>query len=243
MGSQSLDYKQLAKNIAMDYRGIGGLMGIIWIGSASFGIIDELSDIDIRLLTSSSSKSFPMKQFRVKGVKIEVDEMNWDWVLKDNNVIGSEQFWIREKAVILYDPNNQVQNAFTKTNNAIRFEYDAQLWELFKQTMMEYEVEKCVKRGDISTAMLYLNLIVDRALRFLLFYHDRLIPPFKWRNYFLNKNKAISIEMKKHICSLISCTTAFNNKILSIGKLERLFKELMIKKGFEPKKVEEYWRY
>lgn len=53
-------YSDLANRIALRYIDRKGVLGIIWIGSATFGIDDEFMDIDIRLLIDRDEKYNPM---------------------------------------------------------------------------------------------------------------------------------------------------------------------------------------
>ena len=107
-----INYQKLASKISQDYLDYPGLIGILWIGSSSFGITDSQTDIDIRLLVNHQAKKFPMKQFTENNIQIEIDEMNWQW-LTDNLAVDSDQRWIREKVLFFTIPKSKSPKNFT----------------------------------------------------------------------------------------------------------------------------------
>lgn len=235
-------HRRIAYEVAREYKSQPGILGIIWIGSSSFGIIDKYSDIDVRLLIEKDKKSFPMVQTHINGVKVEIEEMDWSWLLEDK-AMDSERYWIRENAVILYDPNSLVKNSFVETNRDIKNEYKKQLWNIFKEVLSNYEISKSMNRNDYQTAALHLHRNIDALIRFLLLYYLRQVPPFKWRMHFLRSNKKIPQEILKNIDNMLSSAEVFENQLALLRTIQVDCKNLMLKKGYKENHIAEYWRY
>src|SRR3989339_2011671 len=164
------DYKSIAETVSQKYQSHSGLIGILWIGSASFGINDTHTDIDIRLLVKQSRKKFPMRQFKQDGIEVEVDEMSWQW-LTNNQAIDSEERWIREKGVILYDPKKQVTEKFNQLALLLVKKSQAELWGSFKSIFCSNDIEKCLNRKDQINATLYFNTAIENVLKFIFVFH------------------------------------------------------------------------
>ena len=94
-------YKALANIISSKYQSTPNLTGIIWIGSATFGINDDVTDIDIRLVCKKNNPPVIMEQFKTNGVKVEVAIMDQYWLLKKVNP-AAKQAWIRQHAQLLF---------------------------------------------------------------------------------------------------------------------------------------------
>ena len=182
------DYQKIAGQISQDYHDYPGLIGILWIGSTTFGIEDSEADIDIRLLVNSSQKSNPMKQFTQNGIQVEVDEMDWHW-LTENVSPDSDQRWIREKSIVLYDPQKKITTKFKELSELMAKQTKIQLWQYFKDVFYSNEIEKCIKRNDQETTTLYFYKAVESILKFIFLYHNLPVPPVKWRWHFLTKDK------------------------------------------------------
>lgn len=233
-------YKNLAKKISKKYYNISNLVGIIWIGSVSFGIYDDLADIDIFLITSKSDKDFKMQQFREDDIKIEVDKMDINWLL-ENSKPDSEQFWIREKAKIIYDSQNILKNKFKKANHLKPEVYKELLWSLYKQIFNSYNLEKSIKRNEIITGHMYVLKTIEILSKFIFIYYKKVVPTYKWRWYFIKKEKLLN---QKLINQIRNTDYRINEKALNLIKdIEREAQKLMIKKGYSGKKVKEPWLF
>ena len=136
-------YKNIAGAVSREYLNHPGLIGILWIGSASFGIHDSQTDIDLRLLVEQNRKKFPMQQFKKNGIEVEVDEMSWQWLMK-NEAIDSEERWIREKGIILFDPKKQITTDFNRLAILMKKKAEKELWESFKSVFYSNDIEKCL---------------------------------------------------------------------------------------------------
>jgi len=217
-------------------------VGIIWIGSGTFGIDDPEVDVDVRLVIDKNQKSQPMEQFKIQNVKVEVDEMSWEWLV-GNNQPDSDQFWIREKAIILYDPEKRLSKKFRQLRRLINKDYRINLWQSYKDLFVDYEVEKCIKRGEKEAGTLYLNQGINSLLKFLYIYKNLPVPPLKWRWYFLGQINIFDKDFKKLISRLLLSRLELTEKLQLYKQAEVKTQQLMIGAGYDPNKVEEYWRY
>ena len=237
-----INYQKLASKISQDYLDYPGLIGILWIGSSSFGITDSQTDIDIRLLVNHQAKKFPMKQFTENNIQIEIDEMDWGW-LTENLSVNSDQRWIREKSIILYDPQKQIAEKFHQLAAIMETETKTQLWQYFKDAFYSNEIEKCLKRHNQETTNLYFYKAVDSILKFIFLCHTQPVPPFKWRWYFLTKDHLLPKEAILKLKSILLTPKATETKLKLLISVEKQLQQLMIDKGFQKEKVTEHWRF
>ncbi len=236
------DYSLVAKEVGKEYESHPNLIGILWIGSSSFGITDRFADIDIRLLIDKSNKQFPMQQFVRHGINIEVDEISWDWLMK-NHAIDSEERWIREKGVVLYDPHKRIAKRYTFLKRKMRVSTNRQLWEEFKDIFYSNDIENCLRRDDIVTSTLYLNRGIEKMLKFIFLFNEKPVPPFKWRWYFVRQDKILPSKITDLMEDIIKTSDSINNKLEKLISIEREFQKLMIAKGFPKEQVMEHWRF
>jgi len=233
-------YQSIAKMVSKRYRHIPNLVGIIWIGSSSYGIIDKFTDIDIFLVVSKPNKKFVMQQFEENGIKVEVDMMDLSWLTAK---VGpdNEQFWIREKVKIMYDPKKVLSKKFRQLNSSKLINYDSILWSLYKELFNSYDFKKSMKRNEKITACMYIFKTIDVLSRFIFIYHNRAVPTYKWRWYFISKEKLFDQKLIFKLLNISSSNLKPNLKILE--KIESEVEKMMLKKGFPFKKVSKPWLY
>lgn len=235
-------YKQIAKDLARRYLDYPNLMGIIWIGSSSFGIVDEHSDIDIRLVVSTSEKQRPMQKFVVDGVEIEVDEMSYSWLVKDVNPV-SEQRWITEKCVLLYDPEKNLSRRLSRIKSDLENTKKQALWQSYKSLFLSYEVEKSLSRDDRITARLFVFKAIENLFEFIHLYKNEPVPPFKWRYYFIKENNMLSAPMLTKIVNVIDKNQKSDLDLSFLQYMETYSKKLMLNRGYSESMVNSPWRY
>jgi len=238
----AINYQKLAEQVSRDYHSYPGLIGILWIGSAAFGIKDSLSDIDIRLLVDRRRKLKPMKQITQKSIQIEIDEMSWHW-LTENLTIDSDQRWIREKSVILFDPKQVITEKFEQLKRQMQQETKNRLWQYFKDAFYSHEIDKCLKRRDRETASLYFYKSVDSILKFIFLYHNQPVTPFKWRWHFLTKGKLLPSQTIEQLQEIILSTKSASAKLKILNSIETQLQQLMVRKGYKKEQVKEHWRF
>lgn len=233
-------YTELANKIALKYVDRKGVIGIIWIGSATFGIEDELVDIDIRLLINRDEKYNPMEQFEEDGVKIEVDEMSLSWLLRDIN-FGSEQNWIRTQAIILFDPENKIKTEFDKVNNIAMLGKEKLLWNIYKEIFNQYDIEKCLKRGQLMAGYMLINKTINELTKFIFLANDQPVPPLKWRWYFIKKLNLFDISLIEKLVP--GGLNSINQTLTTLTEIQTKCQKIMLEKGYPKDQVLEPWRF
>ena len=209
-------YEKVAGNEAKKYHDYPDLIGILWIGSTVFGIQDELADIDIRLLTKNPKKSQPMKQYKVDSIKIEIDEMSIDWLLNDLST-DSEQAWIVEKSIILFDPKNDLSKKINQAKAKLsKTDNKKLLWDSYSQLYSHYDLEKCLKRNQIITAHIVLSNILDALSKFIFLSKDMVVPSQKWRWYIIKTEKLFKMTQVNQLVKLN--LQSFDQDIISMIK-------------------------
>lgn len=238
----AINYQKLANKVSQDYQNYSGLVGILWIGSTAFDIQDNEADIDIRLLVNHSNKLNPMKQFTENNIQIEIDEMDWQW-LTENLSIDSDQRWIREKSIILFDSQKQIVKKFQQLAMLMKKDTQTELWQYFKDAFYSNEIEKCLKRHDQETTNLYFYKAIDSILKFIFLFHKQPVPPFKWRWYFLIKDNLLPQDTIFTLKSILLNSNPAEVKVKLLISVEQQLQQLMINKGYSKEKVTEHWRF
>lgn len=233
-------YREIAKEVSKRYLKIPNLVGIILIGSSTHGIDDEFTDIDIQLVVNKKDKSFKMEQFKEEGIKVEVDKMNFNWLMKKSNP-DSEQYWIREKAVILYDPKGVLKKGFKKANFLTDKKHKKILWQVYKEIFNKYNANKCLARKEKIAVCMCIFKTIDALSKFIFLYRKKAVPTFRWRWHFIKKEKLLDMSIIKRLISINLNSLEANIKVL--GKIEEKAKKMMIKKGYEQERVDEPWRF
>jgi len=235
-------YKKIAQEVTEQYKNRPELIGIIWIGSSTYGIKDKYVDIDVRLLINGDKKSYPMKQKVIKGVTIEIEEISWQWLIADLNP-DSERYWIRSKAIILQDSSDVIKNTFLELDNKIKSAWSKQLWNIYKDVIKDYEISKCIDRGEFESATMYIYESINTLFKFLFVYNNKPVPTYKWRWYFLKKSRYFSRTNLEKIRKILLSTIPLKSKLQLLKQIGGKVQTMMINKGYDTKMVKEYWRY
>lgn len=233
-------YSDLANKIALRYVDRKGVFGIIWIGSATFGIEDEFVDIDIRLLIDRNKKYNPMEQFEEDGIKIEVDEMSLDWLLQDTS-LDSERNWIRTQAIILFDPKKSIKTEFDKANKTRLLGREKLLWDVYKEIFNQYDIEKCIKRGQLIDGYMLINKTIDELIKFIFLVNDQPVPPLKWRWYFIKKLNLFDITLIEKL--IPNGLNSLNKSLIVLSEIQDQAQKIMLDKGYSKDQVLEPWRF
>ena len=235
-------FSEIAKSEAKKYYDYPNIIGILWIGSSSFGIEDDLADIDIRILVNNREKSQPMKQYEVSGIKVEVDEMSWDWLFSDTN-LDSEQSWIIEKSVILFDFEGKVTKTLTKARTRLsETDNKKMLWENYAKLFCDYDLKKSLKRDQLLTSHIILSTFLDSLSKFIFLYKHHAVPPQKWRWFLIRKEKLFDLNNIDKLVEL-DPKTSFAEILSIIKNIQLNCQSIMLGLGFEKEKVSEPWKF
>ncbi len=232
------DYKSIASDVSKEYFNVPDLLGVIWIGSTSYGICDQLADIDIRLVCDDEDNEFEMKQFEKGGIKVEVDKATIQWLLQKTDP-DTEQFWIREKAQILYDPQNMLKKKFIELNRCDKKTYKKILIRLYKELFQSYNFEKTTNRNDVITSWMLIFKALNALSKFCFIYHDKPVPTFRWRWYFIKKDKLLEPSLIKEIELFDSKNSQQTFSLLET--IEQEARQMMLIKGYPEKFVKKPW--
>jgi len=233
-------YSDLANKIALRYVGRKGIIGIIWIGSASFGIEDEFVDIDIRLLIDRDEKYNPMEQFKEEGIKVEVDEMSLNWLLQDTN-FDSEQNWIRTQAIILFDPENNIKTEFDKANKTTLPGKEKLLWDVYQEIFNKYDIEKCLKRDQLLAGYILINKTINELTKFIFLANDQPVPPLKWRWYFIKKLNLFDLTLIEKLVP--KGFNSLSETLTALTEIQNMCQKKMLDKSYPNDQVLEPWRF
>jgi hypothetical protein len=234
------DYKEIALKVSKDYINTSGLIGIIWIGSSSYEVNDDLVDIDILLICSDTDNAFTMRQFKKEQIKIEVNKTTSEWLLQKTEP-DSEQFWIREKAIILYDPKNILKEEFRRLNKTEPEAYEKLLRRLYKDIFHSYDFEKSIKRKDKITAWMFVLKTIDTFSKFCFIYFKKPVTTFKWRWYFIVKEELLNNRIIEKIKSFNSKNSEENYHLLK--DIEKKAQQMMLKKNYPSDFINKPWLF
>ncbi len=234
------DFKKIALNVSKKYLNVPGLQGIIWIGSTAYGISDALADIDIKLVCDKEDSEFKMSQFKSEEVKIEVDTVSSCQLLQKTDP-DTDEFWIREKAHILYDPQKILKKKFLELNKYHKKIYQRILIRLYKELFQSYNFEKTMKRRDLITSWMFMFKTLDALSKFCFIYYDKPVPTFKWRWYFIRREKLIESSFIRELESFDSRN--FQQTFSLLIKIEQKAQQMMSSKGYSEEFVKEPWLF
>lgn len=234
-------YENLVKKVIQRYIKRPGLLGIIWIGSSTFEIEDKDVDIDIRLITDKKEKYFPMEQFDEDNISFEIDELDLGWILQEETNLNSEQSWIRKKGIILYDPNNLLKTEFEKINKLENTNKEQLIWSVYTEIYNIYDIKKCLDRDEFMAAYMFFNKTIDMLTKFIFLINDYPIPSFKWRYFFMKKYNLFEVDKIENL--IPTNLKTINEKIDCLVKIQDEIQSLMIKKGYDKKRVMEPWKF
>lgn len=234
-------YKNLVERVVQRYIKRPGLLGIIWIGSSTFGIDDKDVDIDIRLITDKKEKYIPMEKFKEKNIFFEVDEIDLNWILEEETNLSSEQSWIRRKGIILYDPKNLIKTNFKKINKIEDVKREQLMWSVYTEIFNIYDIKKCLNRGENLAAYMFFNKTIDMLTKFIFLINDYPIPSFKWRYFFIKKYNLFDINEIENL--IPTNLKKIDQQIDCLEKMQSKIQSLMIKKGYSKKRVMEPWKF
>jgi hypothetical protein len=235
-----MNYATIAKKISQKYHQTPGLVGIIWIGSTVYGIKDEFADIDILLVVDIKKKGQKMDQFDYQGVKVEITTIDSTWLLTPT-FLDDERTWIRQKSIILYDPKNILKNKFKSLNRIKKSDYQKTLFKFYKDIFISYDLKKSIARNQTITASLYILQFIENFSKFLFIYHHQPIPTFKWRWYFIKKEKLFDSKIIEKLIQINPSRLESNLNI--IKDIEEKAQKLMLNRGFSQRKVLEPWLF
>ena len=238
MDEPKTPYRTIAEKVLSSYRKSDAVVGIIWIGSSALGIEDSFTDIDLRVLSRNVQKSEELKQ-EVEGVTVKIEEMSWAWITQKAD-LTSEQYWIREKAVILYDPDQMVKKTFQALNDESKKKFDSVLWRLYKKVFSLYDIKKCIERKEHVAANMFVYKTIDAFTQFMFIYHRQAVPTFKWRWYFLKKDQLFDVDKLEKI---FSAKKGIEEQCSAVEELQQTAQTMMLAKGYEKEKVSEPWRF
>jgi len=234
------DYPTIATKVCQKYTHQINVLGILWVGSAAYGISDEFVDIDIRLVTQTSHKQ-PMDQFKVDSVKIEVDSIDSSWLTSDlSKSPDTEQFWIRDSSQILFDHDHHLEKLFKKLNHLPDQIWKNLEWQLFKSLFSSYDFHKSTKRNEFITSQMYVGRVLDTLSKFIFIYHHRAVPTFKWRWYFIKKDQLLDTN---HINQLVRSVNNNDQQFHLLEEIEATAQELMKHHHWPEDQIKEPWRF
>jgi hypothetical protein len=183
-----------------------------------------------------------MQKYNISNIKIEVDEISWDWLI-DNIELDSEQAWIIEKSVVLHDNDNKLSSAIDEARNKFsKIDNKNLLWDNYSKLYLHYDLEKSLKRNQVVTAHIILSDILDALSKFIFLFHHQVIPPQKWRWYMIGKEKLFNMDRVNKLVQL-NLLTSGEEIVLLIKELQEECQKIMLDLGFNKDRVIEPWRF
>lgn len=179
-----------------------------------------------------------MEQYKEGGISIEVEKLDKKLLLSDEGNPTSEWFWIREKGLILYDPQKKYKVLFAEKNKVEDHVYGELTWHAFKQLFNSYEYKKSSTRNQKIVAIEFVNKILKALSLFLFVYHKQPVPTVKWRWAFIEKQDLYDI---KQIDKPVSLSPQNTEKIFEqLVAIENYAKRLVLKQGYPKKKLKSH---
>lgn len=172
----------------------GKILGALLVGSASFGIHDKFTDVDIFVYVSDDVVKKRKAQgynetYPFKGVEICVD---WNSIEKLEEILSAwkddESLWVFYNAKILYDPKGLMQKLLKRIK---RYPKELRRKKIFLhfyylKAFLE-DCKKAILRSDFLTALFLIYKAIDE-ITYLSFILEGLYVPYpKWRLHLIKK--------------------------------------------------------
>lgn len=235
-----MNYLKVATDISQKYHHMPNLVGIIWFGSTAYGIKDKFADLDILLVIDLKKKGQKMDQFDYHGIQVEINTIDSGWILTPTS-IEDDRTWIRQKSIILYDTKNILKKNFKSLNRIKESDYKETLFKFYKDIFISHHLKRSIARHQTITAALYILQFIENFSKFIFIYHRQPIPTFKWRWFFIKKEKLFDPKIIEKLIHINPSDLETNLNI--IKELETKAQTMILNRGFSHKKVVEPWLF
>jgi len=244
----------VAKNFVKEkFEKVNGVIGVLLIGSASLGYVDDLSDIDLKVLVTDD---LCRKMGDVCG-SAQYCEVNVWWEFVTLNELENTlkdwkddvDLWVYSKSRILHDSEHKV-----KTLLANYRQYPKTIWleKLFVYWYSAtgnapYDSGKAIQRGDLLTAQLYLSQATEYYTSLIFILNHRFVPYRKWRLKELNnvayKPENYEEKLRKILTVQNWTKEEFEAKQHIINELVVDLEKKLLESGVQEDKLKNPWKY
>jgi predicted nucleotidyltransferase len=231
-----------------------GVVGVLLVGSAALGYVDNLSDIDLEVVTTDKLyrevEACPEVSAQYRGI-----DVSWEWMtFKEfacqlTNWEDDIDLWIYSKSKILLDNKNTLRNFLHKYKH-----YPKKIWldKLFHYWFFAtgnapYDSGKAIQRGDLTTAQLYLNQAIEYYTALIFILNNKFVPYRKWRLKELEHLAYLPVDFKENLHAILTVRNwteeEFKVKQEIINELARSLEKELAKAGISTEKLQNPWKF
>jgi hypothetical protein len=185
--------KSLLGEVARDFirfrlAKVEGVVGVLLVGSSSFGYADSSSDIDLEVFVTKESYD-NMRRAYGGYESFHGTDVSWEWMtveeledtLKDwkNDV----DLWVYSRSTVLFDLNGELKVLLAKYKR-----YPKKVWLeklflywYFATANAPYDSGKAIQRDDLATAQLCLIQAMEYYTALIFILNKNFVPYRKWR--------------------------------------------------------------
>jgi hypothetical protein len=179
----------IAKDFAKrKFEKVDDVIGVLLVGSASLGYVDNLSDVDLEVIVTEKLyrrvRACPEAYEHYREVHI-----SWEWMTFQefaSQLKGWKDdidLWVYAKSKVLHDPKHKLQNFLSRYRR-----YPKKIWLeklfyywYFATGCAPYDSGKAIQRGDLITAQLYLSQAMEYYTALIFILNRSFVPYRKWR--------------------------------------------------------------
>lgn len=233
---------------------LDGVIGVLLVGSASLGYVDDLSDIDLEVIAKDNLYNRVKKaledQEEYQGVSV-----TWEWMRFDELESTIKHWkddidlWVYSKCKVLHDPEHKVRSLLARYRhypNNIWLEKLFLYW-YFATGNAPYDSEKAIRRGDFLTAQLCLNQAMEYYTSLIFILNKSFVPYRKWRLKELDKLTYKPERYQETLRKILSVNNwtreEFETKQEIISELVESLKEKLLEGGMPKDKLENPWKF
>jgi hypothetical protein len=245
----------IAKDFArMKFGKLDGVIGVLLVGSASLGYVDNLSDVDLEVVVSEKLYRKVRKRPEVCEQHREIN-ISWEWMMFQEFASQLKDWkddidlWVYAKSKVLHDPKRKLQNFLSRYRRypkKIWLEKLFHYWH-FATGCAPYDSEKAIQRGDLITAQLYLSQAMEYYTALVFILNRSFVPYRKWRLKELQNLPYKPEDYEEKLQKILTTTNwteeEFKTKQNIIGKLISDLRNELARTGISKEMLENPWKF
>jgi predicted nucleotidyltransferase len=175
--------KELVEKLLDTYRTDEAVLGIVQVGSTVKGYDDEYSDVDLVLVVTEDKYAMLEKNFQ-KVIHAEEYDLKFttvDMLLDIKNSKSDEDHWDFQKAIVLFDKTNSVEEALREI---VSYDAGSRLERLKRYYRGYWENTlnslNCLEHNNRGAARIYSAIAIQELIRLLFNLNGKWAPRTQW---------------------------------------------------------------
>lgn len=231
-----------------------GVLGVLLVGSSSFGYADSSSDIDLEVFVTKESYS-RMRRACEAYESYRGTNISWEWMtlqeLEDalRDWRNDVDLWVYSKSTILLDLGGKLKKMLARYKR-----YPKRIW--LKKVFLywyyatghaPYDSGKAIQRKDLTIAQLYLTQAMEYYTALIFILNKNFVPYRKWRLRELEKLKYKPRDYTQMLRKILTTEKwtrqEFEAKQSIINELVSELEKKLLDAGLLEEKLKNPWKF